>query len=87
MPVQLLPAHNRLAEEAVLTARTLDYDGVPVRVIAPEYLIALALQVGGARQRERAWQLLESDRVDREQLRHVLAAHNIEAEIPDAPKA
>lgn len=29
VPVQFLPAHNALAEEAVVHARTLDYDGVP----------------------------------------------------------
>lgn len=87
VPVQFLPAFNPLAEEAVVRARTLEYAGVPVRVIAPEYLIALALQFGGARQRERAWQLFESAGVDRPELRGILAAHNIEAEIPDDPKA
>lgn len=87
VPVQLLPAHNRLAEEAVVAARTLEYASVPVRVIAPDHLIALALQVGGARQRERAWQLLESGTVDRQRLRGILAAHNIDIDIPDGPKA
>lgn len=42
VPVQFLPAYNALAEAAVTTARTLDYDGVPVRVINPEHLVALA---------------------------------------------
>ena len=55
VPVQFLPAHNALAEESVVTARTLEYDGVQVRVIGPEHLAALAFQAGGARRRERAW--------------------------------
>jgi hypothetical protein len=38
---------------------TLDYDGVPVRVIDPEHLVALAFQAGGHKRRERAWQLIE----------------------------
>ena len=84
VPVQFLAAHNALAEDAVVTARTLEYAGVPVRVIAPEHLIALALQVGGARQRERAWQLLESGPIDRQQLRSLLASHAINVEIDDA---
>jgi hypothetical protein len=56
VPVQFLPAHNALAEDAVATARTLDYDGVPVRVIGPEHLAALAFQAGGRTRRERAAQ-------------------------------
>ena len=83
VPVQFLPAHNALAEDGVRTARTLDYAGVPVRVMSPEHLMALALQVGGPRQRERAWQLLESGHVNRPALRRLLAAHNIEVEIDD----
>lgn len=83
VPVQLLPAYNALVEAALSTARVHDYGGVPVRVVDPEHLVALALQAGGARRRERAWQLLETGAVDRERLRRVLATHAIPAEIPD----
>ena len=83
VPVQLLPAYNALVEAALSTARVHDYGGVPVRVVDPEHLVALALQAGGARRRERAWQLLETGAVDRERLRQVLTTHAIAAEIPD----
>src|SRR6266545_5765277 len=33
LPVQFLPSHHELADEAVRTAETLDYRGVPVRVV------------------------------------------------------
>ncbi len=82
VPVQLLPAYNALVEAALSTARMHDYGGVPVRVVAPEHLVALALQAGGARRRERAWQLLETGAVDRERLRRILTTHAIAAEIP-----
>jgi hypothetical protein len=85
VPVQFLPAHNALAEEAVVTARTLDYEGVPVRVVDPEHLAALAFQAGGPKRRERAWQLLETGGVDRKRLRILLAAHGITIEISDEP--
>ena len=49
VPVQLLPAYNALVEAALSTARVHDYGGVPVRVVDPEHLVALALQAGGAR--------------------------------------
>jgi len=83
VPVQFLPAPNALAEEAIRDARALDYDGVNVRVIDPEHLVALAVQAGGARRRERAWQLLEAGQVDRDRLRKVLSTYGISAKIPD----
>ena len=83
VPVQLLPAYNALVEGALLSARVHDYGGVPVRVVDPEHLVALALQAGGARRRERAWQLLEAGAVDRERLRRILTTHAIAAEVPD----
>ena len=83
VPVQLLPTYNALVEAALATARVHDYGGVPVRVVGPEHLVALALQAGGARRRERAWQLLEAGAVDRERLRRILTTHAIAAEIPD----
>jgi hypothetical protein len=38
VPVQFLPSHNKLTDEAIETAATLDYQGVAVRVVRPEYL-------------------------------------------------
>ena len=83
VPVQLLPAYNALVRAALSTARVHDYGGVPVRVVDPEHLVALALQAGGARRRERAWQLLETGAVDRERLQRILMTHAIAAQIPD----
>jgi hypothetical protein len=83
VPVQFLPAHNALAESAVATARTLDYDGVPVRVIDPEHLVALAFQAVGHKRRERAWQMIEVGAVNSQRLRELLLAHGITLEIDD----
>lgn len=81
VPVQFLPAHNDLARDAVVTALTQDYEGSRVRVIGPEHLAALALQAGGARRRERAWQLIESGRLDRAALKTLLSKHGIGIDI------
>ena len=83
VPVQLLPAYNALVQEAITEARVHDYEGVPVWVVDPEHLVALALQAGGARRRERAWQLVEFGGVDRVRLRRILDNHAIAVEIPD----
>jgi hypothetical protein len=79
VPVQLLPAYNELVEEAVIHARDLDYDGVPVRVTSPEHLVALAFQTGGRRRRERAFLLLDTGDVDRTRLEDLLERHGIAA--------
>jgi hypothetical protein len=78
VPVQLIPAYNDLVEDAIAEARQLDYDAVPVRVTAPEHLVALAFQAGGMKRRERAFQLIETTDIDREKLDGLLTRHGIE---------
>jgi len=78
VPVQLIPAYNELVEEAISGALLHDYDDVPVRVTAPEHLIALAFQTGGGKRRERAFQLLETTDVDRAKLDEILRRHRIQ---------
>jgi hypothetical protein len=82
VPVQILPAYNALVIDAIHTARVHEYEGVAIRVVDPEHLIALALQAGGARRRERAWLLLQAGIIDRPRLRVLLDAHGIHVEIP-----
>jgi hypothetical protein len=83
VPVQVLPAYNALVVDAIHTARSHEYEDVSVRVVDPEHLIALALQAGGARRRERAWLLLQAGVADRSRLRTILDAHGVNAVIPD----
>jgi hypothetical protein len=79
VPTQLLPAPNALTVEAVTTAATLDYEGVPVRVVRPEYLIALALQPEARtpRRRERAAMLLELTALNRELVDDILGRYGL----------
>lgn len=79
LPVQILPAPTPLAREAVTEAVELDYAGQPVRVIRPEYLIALALD-GSARTRKRLARvamLLEEAELDHELLTQLLERYNL----------
>ena len=80
VPVQFLPAHNALAEEAIDRAVTLEYEGVPVRVVKPEYLVALYLEPGARTQkrRERAAALMESSALDRGALGNLLKRFGLE---------
>ena len=80
VPVQFLPAHNSLADEAIERAVTLEYEGEPVRVVRPEYLVALYLEPGARtlKRRERAAALMESDALDRTALDDLLKRFGLE---------
>lgn len=77
VPVHFPPAFNDLVVESLREARTFDYEGMPVRVVGPEHLCALAIQAGDRRRRERAWQIVESGTVDRQRLGQILARHGL----------
>jgi hypothetical protein len=79
IPVQVIPAPDELSEEAITQAAELDYEGQPVRVIRPEFLIAMYLQPGArsAKRLERVAALLEGGNVDRELLDSLLQRYNL----------
>ena len=77
--MQFLPSFGPLADEAIRTATDQQYRGVEVRVVGPEYLIALYL-VPSARtmkRRERAAALRDSDAIDRNLLDDVMTRHQL----------
>lgn len=76
-PVQFLPPADALGEEALAQALDTDADGVPVRVMTPEHLVAIALQTGRGKDHIRILSFLESGRLDSGKLRGVLERHNL----------
>ncbi len=80
VPVQFLPSHSALADEAILSAATLEYEGVSVRVVRPEYLIALYLEPSARtrKRRERAAALMEAEATDQARLKDILGRFNLE---------
>src|SRR5258708_21014917 len=79
VPTQFLPSPSKLADEAIETAETLDYQGVPTRVALPEYLVALYLQpeARSAKRRERVAMLLELRGLNRNRLDAILGRHRL----------
>ena len=77
VPVQIIPAHSDLAEEAVREAVSVEYEGIAVRVIRPEHLIALYLEPSARTRKrlERVAALLEGNAVDRPRLDSILSRH------------
>ncbi|MBC7360784.1 MAG: hypothetical protein H5U06_00630 [Candidatus Aminicenantes bacterium] len=76
-PVQFIPAYNDLVREAVAEAATVKYHNIEVKLVRAEYLTAIALQTGRAKDRERALRLLESDAVDRNVLVRILEKYGL----------
>ena len=64
-PVQFIPAYNDLIREAVEKAVTLRYRDVEAKVVSAEYLAAIALQTGRAKDRERLSRILDEAVIDR----------------------
>jgi hypothetical protein len=79
VPVQFIPAHNALAEEAIAKAADLDYAAQSICVIRPEYLIAMYLEPSERTRKrmERVATLLDEGRLDRALLNDVLARYNL----------
>jgi hypothetical protein len=76
-PVQFIPAYNDIVREAVEKAATLKYHEVEARVVTAEYLAAIALETGRAKDRERVIRLLEEAEIDRAVLRKILKAFGL----------
>jgi hypothetical protein len=76
-PVQFLPPHGTLEQEALAEAVKTDYDGVPTSVLSAEHLVAIALQTGRAKDYARIVMFLEQDAVDKEKLNSILVRHGL----------
>ena len=78
--MQFLPAYNALIEEAVAEARETLYEGIPTRVARAEHLVAISVQTGRDKDRERVRVLREQAGLDIEYLQRVLARYSLDAQ-------
>lgn len=76
-PVQFLPTVDSLDEEALEQAAETDLEGVPVRVMQPEHLAAIALRTGRGKDFIRILALMNSGRIDPDKLEAILKRHNL----------
>lgn len=76
-PVQFLPATSPLVEEALAQAVEIDVDGTPASVFAPEYLAAIALQTGRAKDKARLLQFIEAGAFDAKRFQDTLAKYEL----------
>jgi hypothetical protein len=76
-PVQFLPVSKDLINEAVIEANEFELSGVTVRVMSPEYLVAIMLDTGRLKDFLRINVFLEHEAVNLEDLQIVLEKHNL----------
>ena len=77
IPVQFIPVYNELIKEAVEEAVESTYKRVRVRIVRPEYLLAISLQTNRPKDRERALQLLDQGKLDLKLLAGLLKSHGL----------
>jgi hypothetical protein len=77
-PVQFVPVFDELTSESLEMADTVDFEGVPLRVVQAVHLAVIALSVGRAKDFARILALLESECVTRGDIARLAGAHGLE---------
>jgi hypothetical protein len=75
--VQFLPPSDALGEEALAQAVETDVDGVRTWVMTAEHLVALALQLGRAKDFARILQFIDAGVLDTAKLDQILTRHDL----------
>lgn len=79
VPVQFLPPYSPLVQEALREAVETAYENTPTRSLRAEHLVAICLQTGREKDRERVRIFREQAQLDMVYLAAVLNRHNLEA--------
>ena len=77
-PVQILPAFNPLIEAAVLNAPMQAFESIQVPVISADYLAAIALQLGRAKDYLRVDALIAAGACSTHELSELIATYNLQ---------
>jgi hypothetical protein len=75
IPVQFLPFYNELVREAIEGAIEIKYRNEKTRVFRVEYLLAIMVQTGRPKDKERIIKILDEAKVDKKYLGKILQRH------------
>ena len=76
-PIQFIPAATDLEKEAVKNAVSIKYKEIEIKILKPEYLIAIFASVFRAKDREKIIKLLEQAKVDKNLLSKILKTYGL----------
>lgn len=77
VPVQFIPVYNELVLEAVTNADDAKYEGIKTRVLKPEYIIAIYMQLNRRKDKEKIALLFEQEEIDEALLEDILRRHGL----------
>ena len=78
IPVQFIPAYNKLVEEAIDEAVKVDYKRVKTKIVRAEHLLAIMLQTYRPKDRERMLLFVDEARLDMLYLEEILERHGLQ---------
>lgn len=78
IPVQFIPAYNKLVEEALNEAAEVKYKETETRIVRAEHLMAIMLQTYRPKDRERMLLILEEIQIDMLYLESILERHGLQ---------
>lgn len=76
-PVQFIPVFSPLTQEALALAETVDFEGVPFRVVTASHLAVIALSVGRPKDYARILALLDAPAVAQAKVAELAARHGL----------
>ena len=76
-PVQFVPTFDSITEEAIAKADTVDFEGVPLRVVDADHLAVIALNTGRAKDFARILALLDSSSATADSIAKVASQHGL----------
>lgn len=77
IPVQFLPIYDKLTEEAFKNTEIKKYHGVDVKILSPEYLIAICLMTGRLKDKMRVEFMLQQIDIDKNLLNCLLCKYGL----------
>jgi hypothetical protein len=75
--LEFLPTTNELEEEAIKNANDRFYEGAKVKLIRPEYLIAIFLKAGRPKDKFRAATIYKTVKLDHKSLNRIIDKYNL----------
>lgn len=78
-PVQFLPASSSLEKEAFKHSKSETIEGENVRIFTPEYLMAICVDIGRAKDKIRLIQFIEEQCYDEKVFNSILERHSLTA--------
>lgn len=83
IPIQFIPATDELEKEAVKNGILVKYRNIKVKILRPEYLVAIFLKVFRPKDRDKLIKLLDQTKINKTLLKDVLVRHNLDKKFDD----